>query len=229
MTRAFADTEMPADTGDGHADPEAAPLADRILRAAFEAFMENGFAGTSTLEIATRAKVSKRDLYAHFGSKQAMLVACIKRRTARMRPAVLPLPRSRAMLAATLTAFARQLMREVSDPVVVATMRLAVAEATRSPEIAQAIDGSGRAVTRDVLANLVVRAQEAGFLGAGEPSAMATQYVALLWENLMMSLLLGLAETPSAAEIERRAERATAALLALYPAPKRQATTARKT
>src|SRR6516164_9323661 len=43
---------------------------ERILRAAFEAFTEDGYADTSTLEIARRAKISKRDLYANFSSKQ---------------------------------------------------------------------------------------------------------------------------------------------------------------
>ena len=54
------------------------PIQARILGAAFKAFVEDGYAGTSTLDIATRAKVSKRDLYANFGSKHEMLVACIK-------------------------------------------------------------------------------------------------------------------------------------------------------
>ena len=52
----------------------------RILAAAFSAFTERGFAETSTLEIATRARASKRELYALFGSKQDMLIACISER-----------------------------------------------------------------------------------------------------------------------------------------------------
>src|SRR5215471_12672731 len=101
------------------------PMRDRILGAAFEAFTEDGYAETSTLEIAARAKVSKRDLYANFGSKHAVLVACIKRRADRMRlPPDLPAPRSRQMLAATLTGFATNLVGEVSHPSVIATFRL---------------------------------------------------------------------------------------------------------
>jgi hypothetical protein len=38
-----------------------------------QAFTEDGYAGTSTLDIATRAKVSKRDLDANFASKHAAL------------------------------------------------------------------------------------------------------------------------------------------------------------
>src|SRR5271169_2242117 len=81
------------------------PMQERILGAAFKAFTEDGYAGTSTLEIASRAKVSKRDLYANFSSKHSVLVACIMSRAERMRlPPDLPTPRSRQMLASTLPA-----------------------------------------------------------------------------------------------------------------------------
>ena len=193
---------------------------ERILRAAFKAFTEDGYADTSTLEIARRAKISKRDLYANFGSKHAVLVACIKRRAARMRlPPDLPAPRSRKMLATTLTGFATNLVREVSHPSVIATFRLAIAEATRSPEIAQALDVAGRDATRAALAELLANAQSAGLIGPGEPSAMAWQYLGLLWEGLIVGLLLGVAATPEPADAERRASKATAAFMQLHPDP----------
>ena len=61
------------------------PARERILGAAMKAFMELGYAQTSTLEIATRAQVSKREIYALFGSKQAILAACVADRAQRMR------------------------------------------------------------------------------------------------------------------------------------------------
>jgi hypothetical protein len=48
---------------------------------------------------------------------------------------------------------------------------------------------------------------------------MATQYLGLLWENLMVGLLLGVAATPGPTEAERRATRATAAFMQLHPDP----------
>ena len=66
-------------------DPEQVPVRQRILSAALSAFMESGYAQTSTLEIATRAHVSKRALYSLFGNKQAMLVACISERAQRLK------------------------------------------------------------------------------------------------------------------------------------------------
>ena len=194
------------------------PRQDRILGAAFKAFIEDGYAETSTLEIARRAKVSKRDLYANFGSKHAVLVACIMSRADRMRlPPDLPTPQSRQMLGSTLTSFATNLVREVSHPSVIATFRLAIAEATRSPEIAQALDVAGRGATRGALAELLTNAQSAGLIGPGEPTEMATQYLGLLWEGLMVGLLLGVDATPKPAEAARRATKATAAFMRLHP------------
>jgi AcrR family transcriptional regulator len=193
-------------------------VQERILGAAFKSFTEDGYAGTSTLEIARRAKVSKRDLYANFGSKHAVLVACITSRADRLRlPPDLPIPRSRQMLGSTLTRFATNLVREVSHPSVIATFRLAIAEATRSPEIAQALDVAGRDATRGALAELLASAQSSGLIGSGEPTEMATQYLGLLWEGLMVGLLLGVAATPEPAECERRATKATAAFMQLHP------------
>jgi AcrR family transcriptional regulator len=192
----------------------------RILGAAFEAFAEEGYAATSTLDIATRAKISKRDLYANFGSKHEVLVACIKARADRMRlSAELPIPRSRQMLASTLTAFATNLVLEVSHPSVIATFRLAIAEATRSPEIAQALDSAGRDATRRALAELLANAQAAGLIAPGDPTEIAMQYLGLLWEGLMVGLLLGIEAPPERTEAERRAIRATAAFMLLHPDP----------
>jgi AcrR family transcriptional regulator len=194
-------------------------VRERILHAAFKAFTEKGYASTSTLEIATRAKVSKRELYTLFGSKQAILVACISTRvTRRMRPpSDLPAPKSRAMLASMLSTFGAILMREVSHPVVMAMFRLAIAEGDRSPEVARTLDTSGRGATRNVLADLLARAGSAGLIDLGDPQEMARQYIALLWEDLMVTLLLRLRVAPSQSEIERRAAKATRAFLQLHP------------
>src|ERR1043165_4296174 len=95
---------------------DAAAVRERILTAAFEAFMERGYAVTSTLEIATRARVSKRELYALVGNKQKMLITAIGERAKRLQGrADTPKLRDRATLAQVLTAFGIQLVREVSD------------------------------------------------------------------------------------------------------------------
>src|SRR5579862_8768833 len=89
----------------------------RILDAAFAAFVKHGYATTSTLEIATRACVSKRELYALVGNKQEMLIACIRERARRLDvPSGMLVVRDRESLAHILTSFGTQFLCEVSDP-----------------------------------------------------------------------------------------------------------------
>jgi AcrR family transcriptional regulator len=170
-------------------------------------------------EIATRARASKRELYALFGNKQDMLIACISERARRLRlPVDLPELRDREALQTTLAAFGARLVGEVSEPAVVAMFRLAIAEAARTPDIAQALNDIAIAASRDSLREIMRRAQSAGLL-SGESAEMAAQFFGLLWGNLMLGLLLGIAEQPNQREIDRRAEAATAAFLRAYPKP----------
>ena len=191
----------------------------RILEAAFAAFIKSGFAATSTLEIATHARVSKRELYALVGNKQEMLVACISARATRLQvPADFPVPHDRETLAHVLASFGTQLVREITDPTVIAVFRLAIAEAVHAPEVAQALDSIGRETSRAALRQFMARAQASGLLD-GRPAELAEQFGGLLWGNLMVSLLLGVAERPNSREVAARARDATAAFLQLHPPP----------
>src|ERR1700704_6526649 len=169
----------------------------RILEAAFAAFVKSGYATTSTLEIATRARVSKRELYTLVGNKQEMLIACISERAKRLdMPADLPVPRDRETLAHVLASFGTKLVREITDPTVIAVFRLAIAEAVHAPEVAQALDSIGREASRAALRQIMSRAQASGLLN-GRPAELAEQFGGLLWGNLMVRLLLGVVEGPT--------------------------------
>jgi AcrR family transcriptional regulator len=194
-------------------------VRDRILDAAFSAFMESGYARTSTLEIATRARVSKRELYALVGNKQAMLIACIRERARRLQvPADMPAPHDREALAQVLASFGTRLVHEITDPSVIAVFRLAIAEAVHAPEVARALDSVGRETSRAALRQIMARAQSAGLL-EGSPAGLAEQFGGLLWGGLMVSLLLGVAERPNPREVTERARDAAAAFLQLHPMP----------
>jgi len=206
-----------ASTPAGTDEANAARL--RILDAAFAAFMESGYAATSTLEIATRARVSKRELYARVGNKQQMLMACIQERAKRWAiPAGLPVPGDREELQQLLVGCCTQLMREVSDPAVVAVFRLAIAEAVQAPEVARTLDATGREAYRLLLRRIMTDAVNAQLLG-GQPAELAAQLGGLLWGDLLVSLLLGVAEQPKARKIAARARSAVAAFLQLHPPP----------
>jgi AcrR family transcriptional regulator len=197
-------------------DEEKLAARDRILEAAFAAFMNNGYAATSTLEIATRARVSKRELYALVGNKRQMLIACIAKRARRLElPADLPAPRDRESLARVLTAFGARLLREISDPTVIAVFRLAIAEASQAPEVARALDSTGRETSRAALRDILLEARASDLID-GRAEELAAQFLGLLWRDSMVSLLLGVAKRPSLHEIEQRARSAAADFLRLH-------------
>jgi len=203
------------------------PARERVLKAAFAVFRTRGFSGASTLEIATRAKVSKRDLYALFGSKHAMLAACIKERAARMRrPLELaaPVPESPQDVATTLGEFGASILRVVSHPDVLTVHRLAIAESDRAPEIARTLDRNGREANHAALAGWLAKAQAQGLIGAGDPATIgagdpatiAAHFIATLWGSLLIQMLLGVRKAPTEQEIEARAHAAAQAILTVY-------------
>lgn len=190
---------------------------DRILQAAMGLFVERGFAATTTLEIATRARVSKRELYALVGNKDEMLALCIARRGNRMRlPEGFPEPTDRASLEAALRKYGATLLCEITQPAVLETFRLGIAEAKRSPAIARTLGERGREPARSALEALLTSARAAKLLADGNMDEMLHDFGALLWGNTMVWILLGLEKAPGPKEIERRAERAARRFLELY-------------
>src|SRR4029077_2801069 len=198
-------------------DADETAVRKRILDAAFAAFMKNGYATASTLEIATRARVSKRELYALVGNKQEMLIACISERAKRFDvPADLPELRDRQTLEQVLASFGTKLVREISDPTVIGVFRLAISEVSHAPEVARALNSIGREASRAALRKIMTRAQASGLL-TGRPAELAEQFAGLLWRDWIVSLLLGVAQRPSPREIAVRARDAAAAFLQLHP------------
>ena len=187
-----------------------------ILQAAFAVLMERGYSGASTLEIATRAKVSKRELYAEFGSKAGILHSLIAATSARMQ---VPLQTAeipdRGALAAALSRYGISVLSELTTPAAIAINRLAVAEAGRSSDIGDVLETAGREPNRRAMADLFTRAQAGGLLGNGNPDAMGGQFYSLLTGDLLLRLMLGVARPPTSAEIKRRAEAAADAVLVL--------------
>lgn len=203
-----------------HPDPldELPPRQRAILIAAVQVLMERGYTRASTLEIATRARVSKRELYAEFGSKRGILEALIATSAKRMMVALAPAEiGDRHALAAALSAYGAAALTTLTNPYVLAMYRLAIAEAPANTELGNILDASGRQPNRLALVEIIRRGQAAGFLGPAEPDRIASEFFGLLMGDLMVWLLLAVGEPPTAAAIRARAETATAAVLSLHP------------
>ena len=204
-----------------HPDPldNLPPRRRAILISAVQVLMERGYARASTLEIATRARVSKRELYAEFGNKRGILEALIETSAERMQVALEPAEiGDRHALAATLTAYGISALTTLTNPYVLALYRLAIAEAPGATELGSILDTSGRQPNRRALVEIIRRGQAAGFLGAGEADRIGLEFFSLLVGDQMVWLLLGADQPPTPAQVVARAEAATAAVIRLHPA-----------
>jgi AcrR family transcriptional regulator len=193
-------------------------IRQRVLKAAFSLFVEQGFSSTSMLDIVTRARVSKRDLYALFNNKHAVLAAGISERAQQMRQPLdttTPVPQTGDALAALLIELGISILKTVCHPEVLTVFRLAIAESDRAPEIARTLNSRGHEANQKALTEVVRKAQARGLVRAGDPGALAAHYLTVLWGDLLIRLLLRVREAPNEREIEVRARAATETLMAL--------------
>jgi AcrR family transcriptional regulator len=192
----------------------------RVLDAAFAAFMRFGYEGASTAKIARLARVSKRDLYAHFANKQAMLEACVTERAERMRrPLNMPVPNNPAALRETLLQYGMTVVRELSQPEVLATYRLAILNAETAPDVGLTLDRLRRAEATAGLVMLLRAVRDQGLLTGAEPEPMAEVFLGVLLQGgLLVRMLMRVAEPPDDAGARHRAELAADSLLRLYGA-----------
>src|SRR5471032_2191908 len=128
------------------------PRRRAILAAAYDVLMEQGYAGASTLEIATRAKVSKRELYAEFGNKAGILEALIATTAARMQLPLAPAELGNgfdggADFAAALVRYGVTALTELTHPAVVDLNRLGSPKPAPRPSLAASSTGRAASPT----------------------------------------------------------------------------------
>ena len=202
------------------AQPQGAardPRGSAILEAAFRTFVEHGVSGATTEDIARHARVSKREIYRLFGSKEALFAELIRDRANAMRePLVLAPPAGRAEALAELERFGRDFLRLLTAPSTVVVYRLAVAEAATLPELGRQLDAVGRGTVASALVAWFAEACRRRVLPVSDPDRAAGSFMALLIGDLTVRLLLGAVPTPPEGELDARAARARAAFERLW-------------
>ncbi|AJK48949.1 TetR/AcrR family transcriptional regulator [Burkholderia plantarii] len=124
---------------DSHAAPTR--LTDRkrasIVGAAIDEFLSAGYDATSMDRIAASAQVSKRTVYNHFPSKEALFAAILQRLWDSTRAGDAPAYRPDAPLRGQLIDLLLRKLRLLSDETFLALVRIAISAAMHSPERAR--------------------------------------------------------------------------------------------
>ena len=185
-----------------------------VLDAVFELLAERGYQGTTMAAVAGRAGSSKETLYAWFDSKQGLFTALIRRQAEAANQAVAaaldgdggPDP------AATLTAFATNLLLLLLGERSVALNRAAIAEP--DGELAAVLLAEGRHRTGPIVEAYLARLAAEGHLDIDDPADAFQLLYGLVLRDLQIRVLLG-EPPPGPDALAGQAQVAVARFLAL--------------
>ena len=177
-------------------------LREHILDTAKLAFLEGGFERTSMDAIAARAETSKRSLYAHFPTKDALFLAVVERVRdlfgERMRT---PVAYSEEPSEA-IVRYCGRFVQLLGWSSVGRMLRLGIAEAERLPDLAAGLyDVLFGATAQELAAHL----EATSGLPADRAEAVANELIGLAVHPMLPRMLLGVdpltEETPDPARL----------------------------
>lgn len=196
-----------------------------IIAAATEVFLQHGYLGATTDEVAARASVSKQTLYKRFPDKNRLFADVILDTTvhvvAGLSDAVVRRLQDSDDVQAALRGLAEEWMRGLLQPDVLRLRRLVIAEADRFPEVAKAWFERGFGPSLSILAAALQRLADRGLLrNLADPALAANQFAGLvMYIPMNQAMFAGTRELPAPAELSRIAESAVAVFLAAYGPP----------
>ncbi|HET7103912.1 MAG TPA: TetR/AcrR family transcriptional regulator [Terracidiphilus sp.] len=168
---------------------------DRILAAATQIFLENGYEDASTAAIARKAKVSKRELYANFRGKREVLAAVITRLQAEVNASANISLSSNGELKSVLTQAGIRILRLINSERFGKVFRIVAAEVYRDPLPAQRFYLLGPYAGRDHIATFLRRHIRLGNLRKTNAQKAADDFLALLVNaQHLTALVLGLSD-----------------------------------
>ncbi|MBM9463128.1 TetR/AcrR family transcriptional regulator [Aeromicrobium sp. YIM 150415] len=164
---------------------DSAQKRELILERALEVFVEHGYVGATTDQLAAAASVSKQTLYKEFGDKEGVFAALIQFACDRVDDPFAPLIdqlRSIASADEAVQLMAAQFTRSIMSPSVQRLRRLVIAEATRFPRLGQLYWEEGFLRVVDSVARCLSVLDERGMLEVPDARLAAHHFAGvLLW------------------------------------------------
>ena len=186
---------------------DAIRLTSHILKSARDVFFERGFDGASADMIADRARISKRTLYARFGSKARVFEAVILDEIDTQLRALEPTIDDTLDVATRLHAIADVLLEWLLTTRIASMERVVIAQAVRFPALAANIHDFGYQRAVQWVASILAHASARGELALADPVFAAEQFVTLVVVAPMRRSALGLAPAAYDATARERVRR----------------------
>lgn len=179
---------------------------ERLLDAARDVFLEQGYAGASVNEIVARAGGSLATLYKQFGNKEGLFMAALERHIGTAWEVIEAGRRDRQAAEEVLYELGRRMLMLVFEPAVIRLIRSLAFEAERAPDLGELFLQHGPDRTRNDLASYLHDQADAGRLTfEGSPREAAGMFVGMLLGEWHIDALLGRNVAPSPEQCELRA------------------------
>jgi TetR/AcrR family transcriptional repressor of mexJK operon len=149
----------------------------RLIEAARDAFMRDGFRGASVDRIAAAAGVAKQTLYNHFPSKEALFEETIR---LGVRDIVVELDDTPGDVRDRLIAFSHALRKKLLSPEGLDWYRTVIADLSRLPELGRIVWRQGPLETLTRLADFLAAAMDRGELRRDDPMFAAEMLNSML-------------------------------------------------
>lgn len=190
----------------------------QIETAAYALLEEKGYAGTSMLAIARKARASNETLYNWYGDKQGLFKALVTRNAAEVKSLLEEELAAEENPMATLARFGPKLLELLLGDRAIALNRAAAADPTG--ELGAVISIAGRETVLPLLVEVLEQAKRRGDLFFDQPEESASLYMNLLVGDLQIRRVIGRIPAPSPEFCEERSALALqrlSRLLALKP------------
>ncbi len=209
---------MEAPTTDAQVAAHEPAKRRQILDGARRVFLADGFDGASMNDIARVAGVSKGTLYVYFDSKETLFEALI-RDDRKQQAERIVFPAGAADPRAPLAAFGRQLIALMTQPEMIAQVRIVIAATAKFPSLGRAFYESGPCFGEIRLAERLEVWRQAGVLQFDDGRRAARQFIDLCKSGVFTACLFGAADTASPAEIARNVDAAVEVFMRAYGVP----------
>lgn len=176
---------------------------DRIEAAALELLAQKGYLATSMLSVAKRAKASNETLYNWYGNKQGLFRSLVEANAGEVKSLLENDLAQQRPPEATLKALGPLLLGLLISDKAITLNRAAAADP--SGELARELTQAGRETVAPLIADVFVKARDAGILGFDDAADAVGLYLDLLVGDLQIRRVLGAVPAMTQSEIDHRA------------------------
>ena len=202
-------------------DESKAIRQEQIERAAYAVLEDKGYAGTSMLSIARKARASNETLYNWYGDKTGLFRALVQRNAAEVKLLLEKQIAEDGDPRAALNRVGQLLLTLVTSDRAVALNRAAAADPTG--DLGRTISQEGRSTVAPLIAAVLDQGRTRGQFAFDDLAAACETYLGLLIGDLQIRRVVGRMPQPNPDAIAARSERALRQFTTLHaPEPSAQ-------